>query len=454
MDPIAIVGLDLAKRVFQVHGARADGSIVLRKKLSRPQVLTFFAQLPACVVAMEACASAHEWGRAIRKLGHEVRLIPPVYVKPFLKRQKNDAADAEAIAEAALRPTMRFVAIKSESQQARAMIFRTRDLLVRQRTQLINALRGHLAEHVDIDAILAADKLARLALISKGVEALIAPDEQRRQFFRRAGAATRAYKALLPDERAAPFLKPVAALHVLAEAVRAKLGPVDISALSAKIEALLDEKIEGVAITAPIIQGDNAASRVDLSSIDFEKLAKLFATQPKTAGEQLKASAEKKAQEMAQRNPTRVHLVEKLERLVNDYNLGTLASDTFFEALKKLISEMEEEERRGAREGLTEDELAIFDLLTKPEPKLTKAQEDEVKRVARELLEKLQEHLRVAGWQLRVRPRATVQSTIRFTLNDLPEDPYSEEIWEGKVDAVWQFVFTRYQTGGAVEARV
>jgi transposase len=147
MDPIAIVGLDLAKRVFQVHGARADGSVILRKKLSRAQVLTFFAQLPPCVVAMEACASAHEWGRAIRKLGHEVRLIPPAYVKPFIKRQKNDAADAEAIAEAAARPTMRFVAVKSESQQARAMIFRTRDLLVRQRTQLINALRGHLAEH-------------------------------------------------------------------------------------------------------------------------------------------------------------------------------------------------------------------------------------------------------------------------------------------------------------------
>jgi transposase len=134
MDPIAIVGLDLAKRIFQVHGARADGSVALRKKLSRPQVLTFFAQLPACIVAMEACASAHEWGRAIRELGHEVRLIPPIYVKPFIKRQKNDAADAQAIAEAASRPTMRFVAIKSEAQQARAMIFRTRDLLVRQRT--------------------------------------------------------------------------------------------------------------------------------------------------------------------------------------------------------------------------------------------------------------------------------------------------------------------------------
>lgn len=144
MDPIAIVGVDLAKHVFQVHSAGADGRVVLRKKMSRPQVLTCFAQLPTCVVSMEACASAHEWGRAIRELGHEVRLIPSIYVKPFIKRQKNDAADAEAIAEAASCPTMRFVAILSESQQVRAMIFRKRDLLVRQRTQLINTLRGHL----------------------------------------------------------------------------------------------------------------------------------------------------------------------------------------------------------------------------------------------------------------------------------------------------------------------
>ena len=109
--------------------------------------MPFLAAQPRCTVAMEACATAHDWGRAIADLGHDVRLIPPVYVKPFVKRQKNDAADAEAIVEAASRPTMRFVAVKTEAQQARAMIFRTRDLLVRQRTQLINALRGHLAEH-------------------------------------------------------------------------------------------------------------------------------------------------------------------------------------------------------------------------------------------------------------------------------------------------------------------
>lgn len=147
MREASIIGIDLAKRVFQVHGAAADGSVVFRKKLSRGQLVPFLAAQPRCTVAMEACATAHDWGRAIADLGHDVRLIPPVYVKPFVKRQKNDAADAEAIVEAASRPTMRFVAVKTEAQQARAMIFRTRDLLVRQRTQLINALRGHLAEH-------------------------------------------------------------------------------------------------------------------------------------------------------------------------------------------------------------------------------------------------------------------------------------------------------------------
>jgi transposase len=143
---VSTIGLDLAKSVFQVHGADASGAVLFGKKLRRHQVLAFFAAQPPCTVAMEACGSAHYWAREIGRLGHAVRLIPPAYVKPFVKRQKNDAADAEAICEAAQRPTMRFVAPKSEQTQAAALVFRARDLLVRQRTQIINALRGHLAE--------------------------------------------------------------------------------------------------------------------------------------------------------------------------------------------------------------------------------------------------------------------------------------------------------------------
>jgi transposase len=164
MGEISVVGLDLAKSVFQAHGAAADGSVVFRRKLSRGQLLKFLSGLPLCVVAMEACASAHHWGRVIGELGHAVRLIPPAYVKPFVKRQKNDMADAEAIAEAAARPTMQFVAVKSEAQQAAAMAYRTRDLLVRQRTQTINALRAHLAEH-GIVAPAGPAHLGRLAAV-------------------------------------------------------------------------------------------------------------------------------------------------------------------------------------------------------------------------------------------------------------------------------------------------
>lgn len=147
MDEVTTIGLDIAKQVFHAHGADASGSPVFSRRVTRQKLIAFFASQPRCTVAMEACAGAHHWGRELIKLGHEVRLIPPVYVKPFVKRQKNDAADAQAICEAAQRPTMRFVPVKSEEQQASAAVFRARDLLVRQRTQLINSLRGLLAEH-------------------------------------------------------------------------------------------------------------------------------------------------------------------------------------------------------------------------------------------------------------------------------------------------------------------
>jgi len=146
MTKITTVGLDLAKSVFQVHAADQDGRPVVRKKLRRGQVLEFFAGLSPCLIGLEACASAHYWARELQALGHEVRLIPPQYVKPFVKTNKNDAADAEAICEALLRPTMRFAEVKSAEQQSVLMLHRARELLVRQRTMLINALRGHCGE--------------------------------------------------------------------------------------------------------------------------------------------------------------------------------------------------------------------------------------------------------------------------------------------------------------------
>ena len=146
MKELTIIGVDLAKNVFQLHGAAEDGSVVFRKKVSRPQFHRFMSEQPSCVVAMEACGGAHHWAREMGKMGHQVKLIAPRYVKPFVKRQKNDAADAEAIVEAALRPTMRFVEPKTEEQQARAVVFRAREQFVGQRTETVNALRSHLYE--------------------------------------------------------------------------------------------------------------------------------------------------------------------------------------------------------------------------------------------------------------------------------------------------------------------
>ena len=320
-----------------------------------------------------------------------------------------------------------------------------KDALIKALEEALEAARAFVEpQGVHVDAIMAVKGFERLQLINKAVETLIAPDERRREFLRLSGAVTNAYKALLPDERAAPYLKPVAVLHVLADAVRAKLGPVDISAISARIAELLDEKIEGVAILTPIVEGTAAEGRVDLSGIDFDKLAGLFATSPKVTAERLKDEAEEKANAMAEANPTRVRLVEKLEVLIAQYNAGAIDVEKFFEALKTFIGEMDEEEQRAAREGLSDEELAIFDLLTTPEPKLTTAQEQEVKRVARQLLERLHELVGAIDWVRGQETRGAVWTEIRVRLNELPEQPYPQELWEAKVGQVWDFVLRRY----------
>jgi transposase len=143
---ITTIGLDIAKSVFQVHGIDAAGEVLLRRRLTRARVLLFFAKLGPCLIGIEACATSHYWARQLRELGHDVRLMPPSYVKPYVKRQKNDTADAEAICEAVTRPTMRFVEVKTTEQQSVLVLHRTRLMLMRQRIQLSNAIRGHMAE--------------------------------------------------------------------------------------------------------------------------------------------------------------------------------------------------------------------------------------------------------------------------------------------------------------------
>ncbi len=146
MTKVSTIGLDLAKNVFQVHGVDRSGAVALTRRLRRSQVIPFFKKLPPCLVGIEACATSHHWARELQALGHEVRIMPAHYVKAYVKRNKNDAADAAAICEAVTRPTMRFIAVKSPEQQSLLMLHRSRSLLVRQRTMLVNAIRAHLAE--------------------------------------------------------------------------------------------------------------------------------------------------------------------------------------------------------------------------------------------------------------------------------------------------------------------
>jgi transposase len=175
MCKVITIGLDIAKSVFQVHGVDDAGAVVIRRRIGRARVMGFFGDLPPCLIGIEACPSAHHWGRELESLGHTVRLMPPSYVKAYLKRSKNDANDAEAICEAVTRPSMRFVPLKTREQQAALMLHRTRQLLVRQRTMLSNAIRGHLAELGIVSAKGRNGTGELLRIIADGADSRIPP---------------------------------------------------------------------------------------------------------------------------------------------------------------------------------------------------------------------------------------------------------------------------------------
>jgi transposase len=232
MEQITTIGLDLAKHVFQIHGVDGAGKVLVRTQLRRAAVLRFFEGLPPCLVGMEACGTAHHWARELIKLGHTVRLMPPAYVKPYVKRGKTDASDAEAIAEALTRPTMRFVAVKTVDQQSVLMLHKVRDLLVRQRTMLINALRGHLAEFGIIAARGPGGVKAAIAALHEAQDGL--PDLARQVLdglvdqMRAVGAAiTAAEKRIMAWHRASEASQRLATIP--------GVGPITASAIAATV---------------------------------------------------------------------------------------------------------------------------------------------------------------------------------------------------------------------------
>lgn len=323
---------------------------------------------------------------------------------------------------------------------------------IEDKTVLVEALRKAIrdalafcsARGVDPLRFFTVQKFERVKLVADAVDALISPEEVRKQFLQRAGRVWTLYKAILPDQRAHEFTKEAASIQVIAESIRNQLGAPDISGIMADVEKLLDASIAGVEITAPIRAPGDTEGLFDLSKIDFDKLRKLFEKgHKKTEAERLRALAEGKVREMVRANPTRVELMEKLQKLIDAYNAGSVDVEKWFQQLVDFIQTLSDEDRRAVREGLTEDELALFDVLTKPEPQLTKSQEAEVKKIAKGLLEKLNREKLVIDWLKKAQTKADVRQTIEMELDRLPA-AYRKSLWQEKVDLTYQFVVERY----------
>jgi len=230
---VTTIGLDLAKHVFQVHGVDAADAVVLRRRVRRSEMVRFFGRLECCLIGLEACATAHHWARTLRALGHEVRLLPPHYVKAYVKRNKNDVADAEAICEAVTRPSMRFVPVKSVEQQGTLALHRGRELLIRQRTMLINALRGHMAEFGIIAAKGPSNAGALVALLAD-------PADDRLPTSALAALRAIAAQLAMAEEQIAALHGEIVAWHRRSEASRRLagvpgIGPVIASAIVATV---------------------------------------------------------------------------------------------------------------------------------------------------------------------------------------------------------------------------
>jgi type I restriction enzyme R subunit len=346
------------------------------------------------------------------------------------------------------RNLQRALAIYARGTSSGELPIKDKAALLGEMAKALEAAKAFAGQRGIYPAAIAETKaLARLKAIADATEALVGTDAEKQAYLRLEGQAWKLYKAALPDPRVVPYTTDMAVLHVLADRLRALTLKPNVSAVMDAIDDLLDESIVGHAIRAPVRDPDDYDGLFDLRTIDFDKLAAAFRKgRKKTQVQALRAEVEQRLAVMVRQNPTRVDMLERFQSMIAEYNAGSATVEQLFQQLMDFIRSMSDEEKRAAREGLNEEELAIFDLLTKPEPKLTKAQEVSVKAIAKTLLTKLKREKLVLDWRLKENAKADVRETIRVELDQLPE-VYDRRIWEDKVERTFQFVFEHYNGG-------
>jgi len=304
---------------------------------------------------------------------------------------------------------------------------------------------------VDVGAIQRATAFERVKLLDDAVEALIATKEEKKHFLLKAGQVVQIYKAILPDKAANEVAHDAVVFAVLAQKIRSLSTPPDISALMGEVEDLLDESIatEGYIIAAPVGQELESAGLVNLSELDFEALTSRFdtSTHKRTELEKLTGLLERKLKQLIKLNHSRMDFLERFQEMIDEYNSGSQNIESFFAALKEFTRNLTEEEQRHVAEGLSEEELAVFDILTKPEPKLTKQEEAEVKKVAKTLLQTLKWEKLVLDWRMKQQACAEVQETIAEVFDTLPAT-YSKELFDAKRELAYQHIYAAYTGAG------
>jgi type I restriction enzyme R subunit len=312
------------------------------------------------------------------------------------------------------------------------------------RAAIDETLRFCKAHEVNLQAILAADGLDRVTLIGEAVERIVTNDEEKRRFIALVSKVAKIFRAIKPDPRAGEFAPVCVVLAYIAKEIRSLMPPADISEVMRSIEQLLDESVgtEGYVIHAQAVPGEDR--RIDLSRIDFEALRARFEHgRRRTEAERLRSMLEEKLKPMVERNRARMDFLERFQKMIEAYNAGSQNVEQFFEELLKFAQSLTEEEQRGIAEGLTEEELALFDLLTKPDPKLTKKEEAHVKKVARELFEVLKAEKLMLDWRKHQRSKAVVRAFIEQELDKLPP-AYDDDLWQQKCELAFQHIFDAY----------